>query len=97
MIAVALTDRLTDLRLAVAASRAAAAAGAAIDLAGLDDAIARSLASAELVSRAERGAILFALDALLAELDGLKAELRRHRDRDAARRAADAYGSGATP
>jgi hypothetical protein len=103
MMAISLNDRLADLRLALAGARAAVASGAAIDLAGLDDEIARLLEGEQRIAETARGATVFALEALLGEIDGIAVELRRGRaatedERSrSARRATDAYGGGDAP
>lgn len=94
MTASSLTDLLADLRLALSGARAAAASGAPIDLIGLDDEIARLTDAALLAPLAERVAILSVLEALLRDIDGIDFELRRSRDLDIARRAANAYAGG---
>ena len=103
MMAISLNDRLTDLRLALAGARAAVASGVEIDLAGLDDEIARLLAAEQPIAQSARGATVFALEALLAEVDGIALDLQRAHDvaagerSGAARHAANAYGGGDAP
>lgn len=92
MIAEALLDQIGELRLALNSIRAAIAAGATIDLLGFDTQVARVLDEAQHAPRAERRALLAALEELRDEVDAVGLELRLHRDGDAANRAAGAYG-----
>jgi hypothetical protein len=92
MMAEALLDQIAELRLALNSIRAAMAAGATVDLLGFDTQVARVLAEAQRAPRAERRALLTALEKLRDEVDAVGLELRLHRDGDAVHRVLDAYG-----
>ena len=94
MMAEALADQISELRLALESVRAAVAAGATVDLVGFDTGITRILEKAQQAPQAERRPLIAALEELLAEVDAVGLELRRHRDADAARRALSAYTGG---
>lgn len=94
MMAEALADRISELRLALESVRAAIAAGATIDLLGFDAGIARVLEEAQRAPHAERQPLIAALEKLLAAVDAVGLELRLHRDADAARQALSAYTGG---
>lgn len=85
------TEQLDDLRRTVEDSRAAIAGGAFVELAGFDAQVAHVAAAAGTTPLVERPQVLTALTALLGELDGLAADLRRQRDAALALQAADAY------
>ena len=91
MTSLATTEQLDALRRAVENSRAAIAAGAFVELAGLDAEVAHVVDAARTTLLAERPQVLAALAALLGELDGLTVDLCRQRDAALALQAADAY------
>ncbi len=87
----AVFDQLCDLRCAVARSRAALAAGANIDIRGLETEIMPLLAAAKHTGPSLREDLLITLEALRHDLDGLDADLRRQHDAAVAQQASDAY------
>jgi hypothetical protein len=95
MKAASLAGQATELRLALNGIRAAIAEGAAIDLVGLDGQIAQLLDAAQHALPTERAPLGSALEKLLQEVDAVGIELRLYHDFETARRAADAYRSGA--
>ncbi len=97
MTSLSTTDKLDDLRRAVEKSRAAIAAGAFVELAGLDTEVAHIVDAAKTTTLAERPQVLAALAALLRELDDLTVDLCRQRDAALALQAADAYRAGPGP
>jgi hypothetical protein len=74
----------------IAAARAAAAAGNALDLSGLDAEVVRMCDALAGIPREERGPVIAALRELLGELDLLTAALAEQQ----ALRGADACGAG---
>ena len=90
MSAEALCRRCRD---GVAAARAAAAAGNALDLAGLDAEVARMCDALAGIPREERAAAVAALRQLLDELDLLTAALAGQQARS---REGDGRGAGET-
>lgn len=84
-------DQLEELCRAVARSRAALAAGAEIDLTGLDVEVARLAEAANEISPTDREALRRSIDTLHTGLDGLEADLKRQHDAALARQAASAY------
>jgi len=87
----AVFDQLCDLRCAVARSRAALAAGADIDIRGLETEIMPLLAAAKHTGPSLREDLLITLEALRHDLDGLESDLRRQHDAALAPQATNAY------
>lgn len=92
-----LADEFSDLRRAIASSRAAIIDGAEIDLTGLDAAVTRITAAARTVAPDQRDAVLAAIEALWRDIDGLETDIRRQHDAALAQQAAGAYGAGRSP
>ncbi len=88
------TQALHDVSAAIAAARLAIAEGAAVDLTGLDLAVADACAAAPLLSPEEQPAIAAVVKSTAAALDALADDLRRQQASAQGPRAADAYGSG---
>ena len=77
MTSASVEERLHGLRRAVTSSRERVGHGARIDLAGLDGEVEALSTAATAEPQAARAGVLAALSALLVELDGLAAELKR--------------------
>ncbi len=84
--------RLDDIAAAIAEARSAVAAGALVDLGGLDAAIAALCDAARQAPAAERPALAQGLAALAEALDQLAADITRQREAAQRQRANDAYG-----
>jgi hypothetical protein len=84
-------DQLIELRRAIVRSRTAIAEGAIIELAGLDNEVARITSIARQTPPSERTEVLTAMSELVQEIDGLAKDLRRQRDAALALQAAHAY------
>jgi hypothetical protein len=91
MIELAIFDQLSDLRCAVARSRAAIAEGANIEMNGLEAEIMPLLAAAKHTGPSLREDLLITLEALRHDLDGLESDLRRQHDAALAPQATSAY------
>jgi hypothetical protein len=83
-----------ELAAAVAAARHAVAAGALIEISGLDSAVAQMCRTAESVPAAARGAFAEELAALATALEQLATEIARQSEAAQRQRAADAYRDG---
>jgi hypothetical protein len=86
------TDSIATIATAIAEARAAAADGAAIDLAGLVAAVDAAMIEAKAAPAIERGVLVAELATLLEELNGLVAALSRQQNAGAQQRATTAYG-----
>jgi hypothetical protein len=86
-------EQIDDLRRAVTSSREALLGGTIVQFAGLDTEVARVSTLAENALIERRDDVLFAMVALLYEIDGLAADLRRQQGAAILQRAASAYSA----
>ena len=86
-------EQIDDLRRAVTSSREALLGGTIVQFAGLDTEVARVSTLAETTPIERRDDVLIAMVALLYEIDGLAADLRRQQGAAILQRAASAYGA----
>lgn len=86
-------EQIDDLRRAVTSSREALLGGTIVQFAGLDTEVARVSTLAENAPIERRDDVLIAMVALLYEIDGLAADLRRQQGAAILQRAASAYGA----
>ncbi len=84
--------RFEEIAAAIAEARRAVAAGALVDMSGLDAAIGEICDAARTLSAAEREAFAQSLAALAAALDELALDIVRQREAAQRQRANDAYG-----
>ncbi|HZB90639.1 MAG TPA: hypothetical protein VE397_04305 [Stellaceae bacterium] len=84
--------QLEEIQAAIAEARRAVAAGALIELGGLDAAVAEACEAAQAAPQDERAALARGLAALAEALDQLAAEITRQREAALRQRANDAYG-----
>ena len=84
--------QLDEIAAAIAEARSAVAAGALVDLAGLDAAVSVLCDAAREAPAAERPALAQGLAALAEALDNLAADIMRQREAAQRQRANDAYG-----
>lgn len=86
-------EQIDDLRRAVSSSREALLGGAIVQFAGLDTEVACVSTLAENAPLERRDDVVIAMVALLYEIDGLAADLRRQQGAAILQRAASAYGA----
>jgi hypothetical protein len=86
--------QLAEITAAVGAARAAMAAGAEVDLGGLDHAVAELCSAVSGLAAAERSGVAVGFEALAQALDDLAADIARHGAAAQRQRAAEAYGEG---
>ncbi|HUC67241.1 MAG TPA: hypothetical protein VMA53_17505 [Stellaceae bacterium] len=84
--------RLEEITAAIAEARRAVAAGALVDMSGLDAAIGEICDAARTLPAAERDAFAERLVALAAALDQLALDIVHQREAAQRQRANDAYG-----
>jgi hypothetical protein len=84
--------RLDEITAAITEARRAVAAGALVDMSGLDAAIGEVCDAARALPAAERDAVAESLVALAAALDQLALDIVRQREAAQRQRANDAYG-----
>ena len=84
--------QLEEIQAAIAEARRAVAAGALIELGGLDAAVAEACEAAQAAPQDERAALARGLAAVAEALDQLAAEITHQREAALRQRANDAYG-----
>jgi hypothetical protein len=87
-----LAARLEEITAAIAEARRAVAAGALVDMSGLDAAISEVCDAARTLPAGEREAFAEGLVALAAALDQLALDIVHQREAAQRQRANDAYG-----